>query len=106
MHNAEEFFSEKCEELNVEKRDITVPVTLSGIRVPHLCQTTISERVKEKGVMGFFKRLNPFGGTDSGYTYVQHTHILMIRLQSDSLSIIYFLLKEYSKSPLISLKRG
>lgn len=24
--------------------------------------------------MGFFKRLNPFGGTDSGYTYVQHTH--------------------------------
>lgn len=74
MHNAEEFFSEKCEELNVEKRDITVPVTLSGIRVPHLCQTTISERVKEKGVMGFFKRLNPFGGTDSGYTYVQHTH--------------------------------
>ena len=74
MHNTEDFISEKCDELNVEKRDITVPITLSGICAPHLCQTTTSERVKEKGVMGFLKRLNPFGGTDSGYTYVQQTY--------------------------------
>lgn len=74
MHNTDDFFSEKCEELNVEKRDITVPITLSGIRAPHLCQTTVSKREKEKGVIGFLKRLNPFGGTDSGYTYVQHTY--------------------------------
>ena len=74
MHTAESIFSDICEELNVEKRDITVSISLSGISAPHLCQKTVSERVKEKGIKGFFKRLNPFGGSDSGYKIVTHTY--------------------------------
>lgn len=72
---AEDFFTEICEKLNIEKRDIAVTITLSGISAPHLCQTTVSERVKEKGIKGFFKRLNPFGSADSGYEYITHTYI-------------------------------
>lgn len=74
MRTDESIFSDKCEELNVEKRDIAVSISLSKISAPHLCQTTVSERVKEKGISGFFKRLNPFGSSNSGYTYITHTY--------------------------------
>lgn len=74
MRTAESVFSDICEELNVEKRDLTVSVSLSGISAPHLCQKTVSERVKEKGIKGFFKRLNPFGDSGSGYKIVTHTY--------------------------------
>lgn len=75
MHKAEIYIAEISEVLNVEKRDLTVPIILSGIRTPHLCQTTVNERVKEKGIKGIVKRfIGKFGGTDSGYTYVQHTY--------------------------------
>ena len=73
MRTAEILFSDICEELNIEKRDIMVSVSLGKIGEPHLCQKTVSERVKEKGIVGFFKRLIQFGNSDSGYKIVTHT---------------------------------